>query len=256
VYGGLGIIAAILVVIAVSKKFSEQLGESDVRGADLASEAHVPDRLVNRNTIIIAITAVCGGLAGFGYLGLYPTFLQSQLHFSVEDAGTAASMYGLGALVGLPAGYIADRVNQKYLNVITLVVLAVVGYSLFNVATSPVAQDILSLLEGTASSGFLYVNNYSLMQRSVRSPLVGRASGLLVTCVYLPAALAGYFFALLQGPFGWGGAALLQLALLLIIPIVAMLLFDTSRLNVPARTRVEPVSASQMPTGEVRGGRA
>jgi hypothetical protein len=46
---------------------------------------------------------------------------------------------------------------------------------------SPFWQGAFSFLEGTVQSGFFYVNNYSLIQRSVRSNLTGRASGLFVT---------------------------------------------------------------------------
>jgi len=88
---------------------------------------------------------------------------------------------------------------------------------------------VLSFLVGSAFSGFLYVNNYSLMQRSVRAAMTGRASGLVVTCVYLPAALSGYLFAELRGAYGWGNAALLQMSLQLVIPFVAMLFFNQAQ---------------------------
>lgn len=226
-YGIIGLVGALVVMLVIPKGFTEQHFE-EVSG-QAASEEHIPDRLINRNTVIIGIAAICGGVASFGYLGLYPTFLRTQLNFSLPQVGTAASMFGAGAIMGLLCGYLGDRVNQKWLNFVTLIVLGIVGYALFNVAKTPLSQDILSFLEGTASSGFLYVNDYSLMQRSVRSTIVGRASGLVVTCVYLPSALAGYLFALLVGKFGWGGAATLQQALLLIIPIVSMLFFDLSQ---------------------------
>jgi hypothetical protein len=57
------------------------------------------------------------------------------------------------------------------------------------------------------------------MQRSVRSAVTERASGLVVTCVYLPAALSGYVFADQVARFGWGNAALIQMSLLLVLPI-------------------------------------
>ena len=166
------------------------------------------------------------GLATYGYLGLYPTFLRLQLHFSVEAAGAAASMFGAGALMGLLCGYLADRVNQKWLTIVTLIGLGAVGYAMFNVAETPLAQGVLSFLTGTAGSGFLYVNTYSLMQRSVRATMTGRASGLFVTCIYLPAAASGYLFAELVGALGWGNAALVQMLALLVVPIVAMAFFD------------------------------
>ncbi len=237
IYGALGLIGAAITWILVSRRYSEQLPQTVSR--DLNAEAHIPDRLLNRNTMMLAAASIGGGLAGFGYLGLYPTFLRTELHFTIPQAAAAASMYGVGALMGLVCGYLGDRINQKYITIATLAALAVVGYCIFNVATTPFWQNVLSALEGTASSGFLYVNNYSLMQRSVRSTIAGRASGLVVTCVYLPAAISGYLFALLETRFGWGNAALLQMTSLLIIPIVIMLFFDLSRTS----CRIRPPAA-------------
>ena len=226
VYGVLGLLGAVVMAALVPRRFSEQHPPAAIQSG---AEGHIPDRLVNRNTALVAITAICSGMAGFGYLGLYPSFLVSELHFSIAEAGAAASMYGAGALTGILCGLLADRTNQKLVSLCALVALAVNGYALFNLATTPLQQDILSFLEGSAFSGFLYVNNYSLMQRSVRAALAGRASGLVVTCVYLPAALSGYLFAVLRASYGWGDAALLQLSLQLAIAFVAMLFFDLSQ---------------------------
>jgi MFS family permease len=230
VYGVIGLAGAAL-MLAVPKRFTEQ--GSEEKRTVLDAERHIPDRLVNRNTMLVGLVLIAGGIAGYGYLGLYPTFLRTQLNFSVEQAGVAASMYGAGALTGILCGYLADRVNQKWLMILTLIGLGTVGYALFNIAVTPLWQNILSFLEGTAFSGFLYVNGYSLMQRAVRSTDTGRASGLVVTCVYLPAALSGYLFAELVTQLSWGNAALVQMALLPIVPILAMFFFDVAKTSCP-----------------------
>jgi MFS family permease len=235
VYGAIGLVAALAMLLLVPKRFSEwRAGEV---GTAVDDEGHIPERLANRNTMLVAIVAVTGGIAGFGYLGLYPTFLRTELDFSVEQAGAAASMFGAGALMGLLCGYLADRIDQKWLSIGSLAALGLVGYALFNIATTPFWQGALSFLEGTVQSGFFYVNNYSLMQRSVRSNLTGRASGLFVTCIYLPAAFSGYIFAALVGWIGWHGAALLQMCLLLVVPIIAMLFFELDRTSCRIRPR-------------------
>jgi MFS family permease len=225
-YAGLGVLATALMLV-VPRRFTEQQAVKTRQGD--AAEAHIPDRLLNRNTLLLASACVGGGLAGYGYLGIYPTFLRTELHFTIEQAAAAASMYGAGALMGVLGGYIADRSNQKILTILTLIALAAIGYAIFNIAVTPFWQDVLSFLQGTAQSGFLYLNNYSLMQRSVRARLAGRASGLVVTCVYLPAAVSGYLFAVLRNHYGWGNAALLQITAFLMIPTVLMLFFDLSR---------------------------
>ena len=181
VYGALGLAGAVLMLVLVPRRFSEQHPISPA--GSVLPESHIPDRLLNRNTALVALAAICSGIAGYGYLGLYPTFLVSQLHFTVQEAGAAASMFGAGALLGILCGYLSDRINQKWISIFGLVVQAAAGYALFNIAMTPATQAIMSFLEGTAFSGILYVNNYSLMQRSVRSALTGRASGLVVTCV-------------------------------------------------------------------------
>jgi MFS family permease len=247
VYGALGLIGAVLMLVLVPRRFSEQHPAS-LAGTALP-ETHIPDRLLNRNTMIVALVAICSGIAGYGYLGLYPTFLVSQLHFTVQEAGAAASMYGAGALVGILCGYLSDRINQKWVSIFGLVVQAMAGYALFNIAMTPETQDIMSFLEGAAFSGILYVNNYSLMQRSVHSAFTGRASGLVVTCVYLPAALSGYLFAELKNSFGWGEAALIQMVLLLLIPLVAMLAFDLSRTSCPVGPRRDGKAERNMALG-------
>jgi MFS family permease len=224
VYGGIGLVAALAMFLLVPKSFSEWRASGI--GTVVDDERQIPEHLFNRNTLLVALVAVTGGIAGFGYLGLYPTFLRTELGFSIEQAGAAASMFGAGAVMGLLCGYLADRVNQKWLSIVSLVALGLVGFALFNSVTTPFWQGAFSFLQGTVQSGFFYVNNYSLIQRSVRSNLTGHASGLFVTCIYLPAAFSGYIFAALVGWVGWHGAALLQMCLLLLVPIIAMLFFD------------------------------
>ena len=228
VYGLAGLVFVVVILAMVPKLFTERAEESRPGGqsADL-----MPARLINRNVVLGAIAAVVVGLSMYGYIGLYPTFLREQLGFSPEAAGFAASMFGLGALMGIPAGYLGDRFNQRWVITIALACGMGVGYLLFNVARDAITQDVLSFLEGTFGSGFLFVNVYSFVQRSVRPALIGRASGLFVASLYLPSALAGYLFALLVGQVGWGGAAIGQMVLLPIVGIVAMFLVDESRIS-------------------------
>lgn len=235
-FGAIGLIGAVVVLLAVPRRFTEQRGEASSTKDESAVQAHLPTGFLHRNTLLVALAAVGGGLAGYGYLGLYPTFLQTQLHFSLADAGASASFFGLGAFMGLVCGWLADRLSQKWMHVGSLIVLAVVGYAIFNLATGTVWQDVLSFLEGTFASGFLYVNGYSLIQRSVRSNRAGRASGLYVTSVYLPAAVSGYVFALLIDRFGWHVGATIEQTLILIVPIVGMLFFDQRLITGPRAT--------------------
>lgn len=229
VYGVIGFAFVVLIGLFVTKRFTEQVdppATTRQRSVD-----HVPDVLWNRNIVALAITAVVVGIAMYGYLGLYPTYLQEELNFTTEQAGFAASMFGLGALMGIPAGWIGDRLNQRNVMIIALLAGSVVGWLLFNGPTTPAAQNVLSFAEGAIASGFLFVNIYSSMQRAVRPHLIGRASGLYVASFFIPAALAGYVFSELVGLVGWGGAGLWQLTVLPFVAVVALLFVDVRRFD-------------------------
>jgi MFS family permease len=229
VYGVLGLVFIGIIGFFVTRRFTEQEEPPSVTAASV--DERMPEQLLNRNLIIGIITAAIVGTSMYGYLGLYPSFLQEELGFTPTQAGFALSMFGLGALMGIPAGYLGDRFPQRWVIIGALVGAIVTGYVLFNLITTPLQHNVLSFLEGMFASGFLFVNVYSLMQRSVKTTIIGRASGAFITSLYVPSALAGYLFAFLVGRFDWGGAAIVQLVLIPLIGIVAMLFLDPSRIN-------------------------
>lgn len=233
-YGLLGLAMMLVALLVLSRRFTEQHAETAV-GADPSSPPSIPNGLFHRNVIICCICATGLGVTVYGYIGLYPTFLRTALQFDVRTAGLAASMFGLGAMIGIPAGWLADRFDQIVINLVAIALLAVNAYLLFNIVTSPAGQVLLSFVQGSAASGFFFVNTYALMQRSVRPDFVGRATGLVVTFLYIPAALAGYLFAMLKGEYGWGEAATLQLSMSLAVPFIAMLFFDRNAVRRPRR---------------------
>jgi MFS family permease len=237
VYGGAGVVFVVVIAVAIRRTFAEQVeGEVDSAVSERTYD-HVYPTLLNRNIALLGITAFAVGLAMYGYIGLYPTFLHDKLGFATGQAGTAASMFGLGALAGLPAGYLGDRVNQRHVLIGALLVGCVIGWLIFNGPTSAGWQYVLSFCEGAIASGFCFVNIYAAMQRAVRPGLIGRASGVFVSTFYIPASVAGYVFAELEGRLGWGGAGLVQLGLLPLVGVVAMYFVDTSRFS---NARVTP----------------
>ncbi len=233
VYGLIGFGFALLIALAIKKTLTEY-GEPRPKPRD--GHDHVPATLVNRNMLLLAVAAVVVGISMYGYIGLYPTYLQEGLGLTQREAGVAAGMFGVGALAGLPAGWLGDRLDQRTVMIVSLLAGSVVGYLLFNGPTTAGPQIALSFAEGAIASGFLFVNIYSAMQRSVRPALIGRASGLYVASFYVPAALAGYLFSTLVGAAGWGGAAFWQLAVLPLIGVGALFFVDVSRFS-KARTR-------------------
>ena len=242
IYGGLGIVFAVVILVGVPKRFTERrepaAPEERGQGAGLATS------LWNRNSMLLALIAAITGLAMYGYIGLYPTFLEDELGFTGGQAGFTASMFGLGALMGIPAGLLGDRYDPRYVIGGAFVGAMVVGFLVFNGPTGRAAQAILSFGVGTFASGFLFVNVYSALQRSIRPDYVGRASGLFVASLYIPSAFAGYLFSALVDAFDWGGAGLVQLTLLPIVGIIAVLCLDGSRFPRSPRTQGRRMSTS------------
>ena len=221
VYGVLGIVFVLLIAIVVPTSFTES---EDREAADVRDNGITT--VWNRNVLLCAVAAAVAGISMYGYIGLYPTYLRTELGFSVQTAGLMASMFGLGALAGIPAGWLGDRLPQRWVIIGSLVGAMIVGYSLFHGFPSPLAQGTLSFLEGAFASGSVFVNVYALIQRSAPTRSVATASGLFVTSLYLPAALAGYLFATLTKTYGWGNAASIQLVAFVVLGIIAMLFYD------------------------------
>ena len=236
IYGVIGLVFVAIIYFIVPNEIAEQIDPGAPETAAARVDAQMPEHLFNRNLVIGVLTAAVVGISMYGYLSLYPTFLQGQLGFNPTDAGFALSMFGIGALVGIPAGYLGDHFDQR------IIIAALVGaigtaYLLFHVGQTLFQQSLLSFLMGAFASGFLVVNVYSLMQRSVRTTLIGRASGTFTTSLFVPSALAGYLFGSLVTRFDWGGAAIIQLMLVPLVGIAAMLILDNSRISKVAMGR-------------------
>jgi MFS family permease len=235
-FGLIGIVFVVLVGAVIRKSFTEREEVVVTAGPELRVD-HVPARLYNRNVLLLGLTAVVVGMSMYGYIGLYPTFLISKVGLGTGQASLAASMFGLGALLGIPAGWLGDRFNQRTVMIVSLLAGSVIGYLLFNGPATAGPQYALSFAEGAIASGFLFVNIYSAMQRAVRPHMIGRASGLYVAAFYVPAAFAGYLFSAFVGGTGWGGAGLWQLTVLPLVGVAALLFVDTRQLataKVPA----------------------
>ena len=157
VFGAIGVAFVAIIAVFVRRRFTEQVEPVDPdRTADhvVDIDDSVPQHFWNRNTILLGLTAVVVGLAMYGFIGLYPSFLQKQLHFGLRDAGLIASMFGLGAMMGLPAGYLMDRLNVRNVLITAMLIGSGVGYLIFNGPTTVGWQFVLSFAEGAVASGF------------------------------------------------------------------------------------------------------
>jgi MFS transporter, DHA1 family, inner membrane transport protein len=239
-FGVVGLPIFILIVLLVRSWFTEYdpAGES---GPMAAPEADAPTAapvaeaesgatsLLERAPLLLALATAFAGLAIYGYLGLYPTYLREELGFTPEDAGFAVSMYGLGAMLSLIGGWLGDRFNFRIVLGLSLVAAAVSGYLLFTDITSLTTHAVMSFAFGGAISGMVYANLSAGIIKSMRRSLARRGSGLFVTALYLPAAFAGYLLGTLSDHLGWTAAALIQLSIFSII---------SALLSLAARPRV------------------
>lgn len=237
VFGVVGFVFVVVILLLVRKIFTEKVG-GEQGGGDragttrAAATSTMPTSLLNRDTCLIALATAAGGLSLYSYLGLYPSFLQDELGFTPGQAGLAASMFGIGSLVAsIPAGYLGDLLGNRWVVFGSFVCAMATGVLLFMVAQTPLQQTALSFLEGAFGSGFVYVNLYSLIQRSMHPKSVGRASGLFVGIFYLPSALAGYLFATLVTSYGWGWAAAVQLVCIPAVGLGALLALGRTQLH-------------------------
>jgi len=245
-FGAIGLVFCVVFWVLVPRLFSEAQGLAGATG-HRPVEDHLPARLATRNLVLVSIANVMVGLSTFGYLGLYPTFLKTSLHFSTASTALCASMYGVGAFMGLPAGFIGDKLNQKRVILAAAFGSMVVYLLMFSFVRTAGGQALLSLLQGVCASGFLFVNIYSLTQRSVRHQFLGRSSGVASSAHYLPAAFSGMLLGWMVGHLDWGLAAIIQLGVFPALAIGAMLLFDysmTSRLVIHEPSSSEVLSAT------------
>jgi predicted MFS family arabinose efflux permease len=225
-----GLAVAAIVLVFVPRSFTESRGPQTAEAVDQAAAAHVPENLWNRNVIMGLIGCVILGYSLYGFIGLYTTYLKDVLHFSQADAAAAFSFFGLGGFLSFVGGWFGDRFQQRWVAAITFGLLAAVSYAMYHLATSVSWQSFLSFMTGALGSGFVFVNLLSLLQRSVRPQMVGRASGIFLTSLFAAGSTAGYLMGALVVEFGWSRAALIELTLFPVIGIIAMVLVDSKQL--------------------------
>jgi MFS transporter, DHA1 family, inner membrane transport protein len=179
--------------------------------------------LRNRNTLLLVLLSCIAGLAIFGFLGMYPTYLREQLHFTPADTGKIMSVYGLGVLVSVGGGLVGDRFPVRGVLAVSFLIAAGIGWLLFNGPADFTAHAALAFAFGVVFSGSIYVNLAAYHVRAVDGELSGRASGIFVTSFYAAASVAGYAIGGLAARFGWTLAGDLQLCAMCLAGIVLAL---------------------------------
>ncbi|MFF7311736.1 MFS transporter [Streptomyces sp. NPDC008137] len=221
-------------LIAAASLFLVKAGLTEHSVEQVASTKtyeYMPVSAYNRNTIALTVHSVVSGVAVYGFLGLYPTYLISSLHYSAEQAALAMSFLGFGGMTALLGGWLGDRVNQRNLLILSLLAVSVISMCIYETHAAVGLQCVFAFLMGAFGLGFVYPNTNSAMQRAVRPSQIGRASGLFVSSYYGPAAFSGLLFAALVESFGWSRAGLLQVTLLPLAGVAALAFVRPDRFN-------------------------
>ena len=233
VFAGLGFAAMVVIAVGVDSSCTEH---------DRAAVQHADDggaaTLANRDTILLTVMSLLGGLVIYGYLGLYPTFLREALGYSPIATGSTMGMSGFGALTSIAGGWIGDRGSPRLVLGTTFAAAALLGYLLFNGPGSYYWQASLSFAWGVVVSGVIYVNLAGYHVKAVRRDLAGRASGLFVTSLYLSAAVAGYLMGWIANRGGWGAAGSIQISLCSLVAALLALALRGRPKGRPLRTPV------------------
>lgn len=211
-FGCLGSLAIVVVALTVKPWFTEMRSSPD-EPAVLGGATTV----FNRNTILLTLMSLIGGLVIYGYLGMYPTFLREGLHYSSTAAGSVMSAFGIGAMGSIAGGWLGDRLSPRLLLSAAFLCSGVLGYFLFSGSESMTVQVMLSFAWGFVASGTIHVNLAGYHVKAVRSGLASRAAGIFVTSLYGSAAIAGYLMGFIAAHGGWLRAGELQLFLLSLV---------------------------------------
>ncbi|WP_327727180.1 MFS transporter [Streptomyces sp. NBC_00487] len=231
-FGAAGLLIAAVSLFLVRTGLTEHSVE---KVASTGTYEYMPASAYNRNTVALAVHAVISGVALYGFLGLYPTFLITSLHYSPGQAALAMSLLGFGGMTAVFGGWLGDRVNQRNLLMISLLAVSAISVCIYTTHATVGVQCLFAFLMGAFGLGFIYPNTNSAIQRAVRPGQIGRASGLFVTSYYGPAAFSGLLFAGLVDSFGWSRAGLLQVTALPLLGVAALAFVRTSRFNNAAR---------------------
>src|SRR5579863_7004548 len=155
IYGLIGLAMMVLIAALVRPSLSET---NTAKQPDAGISAGGAATLKNFNTLVLAALSIIFGLALYGYLGMYPTFLREQLHYAPADAGRVMSIYGLGVLVSLASGWLGDRFSPRAVLGTSFLTASVLTALLFNGPADFAAQAAFSLVLGATFSGTIFVN--------------------------------------------------------------------------------------------------
>ena len=226
-FGLFGFLMAGVIIVTVRPWFSETR-----RAAEAHADAGGADTLLNRNSVLLTILCLIHGLSMYGFLGLYPSFLRENLHYTPRAAGFVISFFGIGALASILGGWIGDRFPPRVVLSVSFLCIAVLGYLFFQQSESALTREILTCIYGVVGSAVLYVNLAGYHVKALRRSLSSRGSGMFVTSLYGGAAFGGYLLGALASRDGWLMAGEIQMSLLCLIGAALALALQPSKMSI------------------------
>ena len=226
-YGAFGFVLIAIIAVVVRPWFSETRHASKA-----VSDTGGASGLVNRNTIILTLLSIIHGLSMYGFLGLYPSYLQQRLHYTVANSGTVISFFGVGALASIFGGWLGDKLSPRLVLSASLLSIAVLGYFFFQDSFSMLTREILTCIYGVTGSAVLYVNLAGYHVKALRRSLSSKGSGMFVTSLYGAGAFSGYLLGKIVTISGWFVAGQIQMSLICVIGAVLALALKPSEMSV------------------------
>jgi predicted MFS family arabinose efflux permease len=238
VFGGFGLLVTAAVVIVVPRRFSEATGGSDSSGHG----QHIGGArsVLTWNPILLAVITLLFGLVDFAYIGLYATYLREHLGFSPGQAGLAVSLSGLAAFASPLGGMLTDRLDPRLCLGLLNLLTGASAAALFLGPATPSWQAAISFLFGLFASSGVYVALAGLLVKSVHHDIVGHASGVFITCIYLAASASGLLLSRFVNRLSWTTAGLVQIAGFSLAAALLALLLRPSQFSIVPPTRSEP----------------
>lgn len=230
-FGVLGLVVVLAVIVAVPRRFTEA-------ATSVGANAHHHGgarSVLSWNPLLLGVITVLFGLVDFAYIGLYATYLRDQLSFTPGQAGLAVSLSGLAAFASPLGGLLTDRLDPRVCLGLLNLLTAATAAALFLGPSTVAWQAACSFLFGLFASSGVFVGLAGLLVKSVHIDAAGPASGIFITCIYVPAGVSGYVFSRMVEGLGWVGAGLGQLVGFSVLGALLALFLRPSRFSTTTR---------------------
>lgn len=201
-FGGLGIIIAIIIFIRLTKDTPARLNEK----LKVVETAKI---IVKKPTFILLTAAfACMVFVNVGYLTWMPSLLVEKFHLTLTQAGFSSMFYHhLGAFIGvILGGALADKFskinprNRLVVQAVALLCGAPFIYWIGMGATASVTYIALfsfGIFRGAYDSN-IFASLYEVVKPSIKSS----ASGLMLMCAFLVGAFAPFIIGVLKPTLG------------------------------------------------------